>query len=212
LIVRSNPGTHRRSHYLETVLELFIERGYHGVMMDTIVAVAGGSKATIYRYFESTQALFSAIVDELQMTLGAASAAEDVADLPLVDGLRTLARATARGALSERAIVLLRVAAGEYNRFPELAHLLFELAPGRSYERFAGFLQAKERRGEVVVDDLRIASEQFLAGIVGHLQGLTPVDDQMLTAKGRERPGGKVVSGARAGGGTDERTHGFTRG
>ena len=160
----------RRSHYLETALELFIEHGYHGVTMDTVVAEAGGSKATIYRYFESKEALFSAIVDELQTTLGAAPPAEDVADLPLEEGLRTLGRATARGALSQRAIVLIRLAAGEYTRFPELAHLLFDLAPGRSYDRFARFLATKQRRGEVSVDDVQIASEQFLAGIVGHLQ------------------------------------------
>lgn len=167
---RSRTAEDRRSHYLDTALELFIEHGYHGVSMDTVVAVAGGSKATIYRYFESKEALFSAIVDELQSTLAAAPAAEDVAGLPLVEGLRTLGWATARGALSERAIVLLRLAAGEYTRFPELARLLFDLAPGRSYERFASFLESKQRQGEIDVDDVQIASEQFLAGLVGHLQ------------------------------------------
>lgn len=163
-------ATDRRSRYLETALELFIEHGYHGVTMDTVVAAAGGSKATIYRYFESKEALFSAIVDELQTTLSATPAPQDVVDLPLEDGLRILGRATANAALSARAIVLLRLAAGEHNRFPELARLLFELAPGRSYERFATFLDAKRDRGEVAVDDLQIASEQFLAGLVGHLQ------------------------------------------
>lgn len=163
-------ATDRRSRYLETALELFIEHGYHGVTMDTVVAAAGGSKATIYRYFESKEALFSAIVDELQTTLSATPAPQDVVDLPLADGLRILGRATASAALSQRAIVLLRLAAGEHNRFPELARLLFELAPGRSYERFAAFLEAKRDRGEVTVDDVQIASEQFLAGLVGHLQ------------------------------------------
>lgn len=160
----------RRSRYLEVALGLFIEHGYHGVSIDNIVAECGGSKATFYRYFESKDALFSAIVDDLQDTLGAVPDPDDMADLPLEEGLRTLARATANGALSERAIVLVRLAAGEFNRFPELARTLFELAPGRSYERFGAFVEARQRRGEIDVDDVQIASEQFLAGLVGHLQ------------------------------------------
>ena len=81
-----------------------------------------------------------------------------------------LGRATAMGALSDRAIVLIRLAAGEYGRFPELAKALFDLAPARSYDRFADFLRAKQANGEVDVEDVQIASEQFLAGLVGHLQ------------------------------------------
>ena len=167
---RTQTGADRRSRYLETALALFIEHGYHGVTMDTVVAAAGGSKATIYRHFASKQALFSAIVDDLQATLAAAPPPQDVVDLPLADGLRILGRATATAALSERAIVLLRLAAGEHNRFPELSRLLFELAPGRSYERFHNYLEAKQARGEVTVPDVQIASEHFLAGLAGHLQ------------------------------------------
>lgn len=140
----------------------------HGVRRR--VAAAGGSKATIYRYFDSKEALFSAIVDELQTVTGKAPPAADVADLALSEGLRVLARATTDAALSERAIVLLRLAIGEHNRFPELARQLFDLAPRRSYERFKAFLAAKAERGEVNVPDPQIAAEHFLAGLVGHLQ------------------------------------------
>lgn len=66
--------------------------------------------------------------------------------------------------------MLIRLAAGEFTRFPELARFLFELAPERSYERFIGFLEEKQLRGEVTVDDPQIAAEQFLAGLVGHQQ------------------------------------------
>lgn len=166
----SDPAAERRSRYVDTALRLFIEHGYHGVSMDTVVSEAGGSKATLYRYFESKEALFSAIVDDLQSTLSAAPPPQDVADLPLAEALRILGRATATAALSDRAIVLIRLAVGEHARFPQLARLLFELAPGRSYERFTAFLATKQARGEVAVDDFQIAAEQFLAGLVGHQQ------------------------------------------
>jgi AcrR family transcriptional regulator len=164
------PSDERRSRYLEIALGLFVEHGYNGVTMDMVVSAAGGSKATLYRYFESKDALFSAIVADLQATLSAAPPAQDVADLPLADGLRILGRATASAALSERAIVLTRLAVGEHSRFPELGRILFELAPERSYVRFKEYLAAKAQLGEVEVPDPQIAAEQFLAGLVGHQQ------------------------------------------
>ncbi len=55
----------RRTHYLGCALELFSAHGYHGVSMDQLVAAAGGSKATLYRYFASKEELFAAIIDDL---------------------------------------------------------------------------------------------------------------------------------------------------
>ena len=45
----------RRANYVEVALRLFAEHGYHGVTMDEVVAEAGGSKATLYRYFASKE-------------------------------------------------------------------------------------------------------------------------------------------------------------
>lgn len=160
----------RKARYLETALSLFLERGYDGVSMRRIVEVAGGSKETLYRYFESKEALFDAIIDDVQARLAAMPEPPAYVDLPLTEGLRQLGWATANAALSERAIMLIRLAAAESTRFPGLGRQLFELAPARSYARFRDYLRAKRDRGEVAIDDLQIAAEQFLAGIVGHQQ------------------------------------------
>ncbi|NER61767.1 helix-turn-helix transcriptional regulator, partial [Pseudomonas sp. MAFF212428] len=52
----------RRRNLLVTASELFLAHGYDGVSMDAIVAAAGGSKATIYRYFGSKNELLVAVV------------------------------------------------------------------------------------------------------------------------------------------------------
>lgn len=160
----------RRTRYLDAALKLFIEHGYNGVSMGLIVRTTGGSKETLYRYFDSKEALFEAIVDDLETKFASAPVPPDHADLPLAEGLRILGRATADAALSERAILLLRLASGEYSRFPALARLLFANAPARSYARLKAFLQAKQASGEVQVEDFQIAAEQFLSGLVGHQQ------------------------------------------
>lgn len=54
-------GYERCNLFLEVATDLFIQHGYEYVSLDQIVEVAGGSKATIYKYFGSKQGLFFAI-------------------------------------------------------------------------------------------------------------------------------------------------------
>ncbi|RKG32736.1 TetR/AcrR family transcriptional regulator [Acinetobacter guerrae] len=56
-------GHERRIALLLSGTELFLERGYDAVSLDDIVNHAGGSKASIYKYFGSKEGLFKAICD-----------------------------------------------------------------------------------------------------------------------------------------------------
>lgn len=58
----------RRGHerwlaLLLSATELFLEKGYDAVSLDDVVNHAGGSKASIYKYFGSKEGLFTAICD-----------------------------------------------------------------------------------------------------------------------------------------------------
>ncbi|MFA6071403.1 MAG: TetR/AcrR family transcriptional regulator, partial [Janthinobacterium sp.] len=66
--VPASPSTRseeRRRKLLVAAANLFLASGYDGVSMDAIVAEAGGSKATAYRYFGSKQELLVAVVEYL---------------------------------------------------------------------------------------------------------------------------------------------------
>jgi AcrR family transcriptional regulator len=159
----------RRAHYIETALHLFTAHGFHGVSVDEVVAEAGGSKATLYRYFRSKRELFEAIIDDLGTTTLPPD--DDAIDgAPLGDALRAFGHGVAAAALSERAIVLLRLAIGEAARFPELGQALFERGPALSYTRFAALVAPRIEAGELAIDDVDVAAEQFIGGIVGHQQ------------------------------------------
>ncbi len=178
----------RRTHYLGCALELFSAHGYHGVSMDQLVAAAGGSKATLYRYFASKEELFAAIIDDLTTRTVAERSSAELAGLSLEEGLRAIGHATARAALGEQATVLFRLAVGEYERFPELARTMFEQGPAVSYARLRDFLAHRVAAGEIEIDDLQIAAEQFLGGIVGHQQlrralGQDPPDSSAISAR-----------------------------
>ena len=56
-------GHERRLALLISANDLFLERGYDAVSLDDIVNHAGGSKASIYKYFGNKEGLFTAICD-----------------------------------------------------------------------------------------------------------------------------------------------------
>ncbi len=54
-------GEDRRESILDAALELFVERGFYGTAVPEIADRAGVGAGTIYRYFESKEALVNAI-------------------------------------------------------------------------------------------------------------------------------------------------------
>ena len=137
--------------------------------MDMIVGRAGGSKATLYKYFASKDALVAGLMTGVAASI--TSVPEPNLDgLPIDEALTQIGRRFADGVASQRAVALLRLCLGEYGRFPGLSRVVWEHGPAVTYANFQSFLAERERRGEVVIEDLQLASEQFIAGIVGHIQ------------------------------------------
>lgn len=54
----------KRERVLEAALELFTDRGFHGTPMPLVAERAGVAAGTIYRYFESKEALVNALFQE----------------------------------------------------------------------------------------------------------------------------------------------------
>jgi AcrR family transcriptional regulator len=53
----------RRLHLLESALVVISRKGYHESRIEDVCVAAGISRATFYRYFDSKDALFDALVD-----------------------------------------------------------------------------------------------------------------------------------------------------
>jgi len=62
---RSTADTPTRERILSAAMEVFATRGYHGTVVDNIVAASGTSKGAFYHYFPSKQAIFLTLMDEL---------------------------------------------------------------------------------------------------------------------------------------------------
>ncbi len=64
-------GNNKRQAILEAALTLFARRGYHGTTVPSVAETAGVGAGTIYRYFDSKEALANALYQEWKGKLGA---------------------------------------------------------------------------------------------------------------------------------------------
>ena len=89
-------GARTRQRIAETALECFTEKGFHGTVIEDIASRAGVSRATLYQYFESKEAIFLELIQE-----GGADflywRAPPGRSAPIAKGSRTSARGSVTG-------------------------------------------------------------------------------------------------------------------
>lgn len=64
-------STETRRHLLSAARQLFEKHGYAGTAIDDVVRSAGVSKGALYHHFPTKQALFDAVIVDIQDELGA---------------------------------------------------------------------------------------------------------------------------------------------
>jgi AcrR family transcriptional regulator len=160
----------RRDLYLNAAMGLFARHGFVGTTMDMVIAETGGSKATLYKHFPTKEDLVTGLMERIAGTVSRDMDDPTTSTAPLADELTAIARSACAGVWSPAAAAVLRLCLGEYGRFPELAHTAWTVGPARTYANFHAFIAERQRRGEIAVDDPQIAAEQFLGGLVGHIQ------------------------------------------
>lgn len=60
----SEKGKKRYELIVKTALDLFLKNGYEKTSLSDIMAISGGSLASIYTFFESKEGLFQAIIEQ----------------------------------------------------------------------------------------------------------------------------------------------------
>jgi len=145
---------------------LFLDQGFSATSMDAIAGAAGVSKATLYAYFPSKEALFASLImaecDSLQRHLPL---------LDLSDGLYTALRKFAhqyvRVFIERKDVIVVRIIANESSRFPELGRLFYESGPLAMIRRLARFLDEAKANGLLEFDDSIMTATQFLSLVRG---------------------------------------------
>lgn len=145
-VIMSGGISNRRAVILMIAGQTFLRRGYADTSMDCIAAEVGGSKTTLYRYFPSKAALFTAYVEEVGTLVCSALAAVDVEGKEPEAVLEDTARAYLNLIVTPSALAVTRLVMAETGRFPEVGRIFFERGLRRTERQIAAILQRLAER------------------------------------------------------------------
>ena len=159
------PTITRTGRKFEQVLkgarQVFMSDGFEGASVDDIARVAGVSKATLYSYFPDKRQLFMEVATT-ECTLMADRALELIGeDKPPREVLWIAASQLVRFLLSDFAMQCFRICVAERDRFPELGQAFYTAGPEMGRQRICEYFVDAVARGELIIDDVEMAAEQF---------------------------------------------------
>lgn len=146
---------------LEGAREVFMTDGFEGASVDTIARAAGVSKATLYAYFPDKRLLFMEVAK--CECIRQAHEAVELIDLtaPPRQVLTEAASRIVGFYLSDFGIRVFRIFVAESDRFPELGREFYDSGPALVRARVVDYLRDAVARGELRIDDLQLAADQF---------------------------------------------------
>jgi TetR/AcrR family transcriptional repressor of mexJK operon len=158
------PGS-RRAAILKAARLCFLDRGFVRTSISDVIALSGGSRATVYDEFGSKEGLFAALIASIleQMRL------PEIAGGPPEDVLREVGLAYMQQLMDPEALALYRVVLGESTYIRQLGPAIFEAGPRAAAAALAGRLAAWTRDGTLAIDDPQRAAALFLAMVEGDL-------------------------------------------
>lgn len=159
----------KREQILAGARRVFLEHGFEGTSTDAVAAAAGVSKQTLYRYFQSKEALLTGVIEAItvQRLFPSAVRGKRIANHDdLVRALRAFGREALTQLMNAEYIALFRLVVGESGRRPELADRFRQAIPEAAERALSGLLKEAERAGVVRSDiDIRVAV-RMLPGVL----------------------------------------------
>lgn len=146
---------------LATARELFLQHGFEGIGVDEIARQANVSKATLYAYFPDKRHIFMEVARlECARQADTLEARIDF-DATVPEVLGVVGRGFLEIILSEFGRNIFRVCVSEGDKFPELGRQFYESGPAVMRAGMIDFLQCGIKRGELEIDDVELAADQF---------------------------------------------------
>ena len=141
--------------------DVFMADGFEGASVDDIARAAGVSKATLYSYFPDKRLLFMEVAQTECVLMSEKIVSMIDESNPVRDVLKVTAVQVVGFLTSEFAQQVFRICVAERERFPELGRAFYAAGPESGKARIGDFLQKAVESGELVIDDIPMAAEQF---------------------------------------------------
>ena len=168
----------KREAIMAAALELFVDRGFYGTAVPEIADLAAVGAGTIYRYFESKEALVNALYRAEKMRFGE----HVMAGAPLVgigrEQFRTLwMRMAAFAVGNPRSFVFLEL--HHHARYLDAESRALE---HRMLELFTQVMTAAQARGEIKVGPPRLLMGIVMGAFVGVIRSCVEIDQALGSA------------------------------
>lgn len=161
----------RRDAILQIAAEVFLEKGFERASMAEIAQKVGGSKATLYGYFPSKEALFLAVAQAEGQKQMEAAGAELMSSGPagLAPALTRFAEALLRFLGAETTCACHRMVIAEAGR-SDIGKLFYEIGPKHGLDLIADVLAAAMARKELRQAEPFVAAQHFVALAISEIQ------------------------------------------
>jgi TetR/AcrR family transcriptional regulator of autoinduction and epiphytic fitness len=176
---RRKTGTERVTEILDVATEVFMTDGFAAASTNEIAKRANASKETFYARFPSKQQLFIAVMERRMAIVSAPLQAALPQEPDTRATLMSFGANLLQEILSREQVTLIRIIGMESERFPELGHKFYELAPKKGQAVMAQYLEGQIALGRLrSVDPMRMAEHLQSLLMGGEVRwsalGLTP--------------------------------------
>lgn len=171
----------KREQIIKVATQMFIERGYSAVTMDSIAEAAPVSKPTLYNHFENKAALFYAVMEE--KTSAIFLMLKDVIEheAPVEETLNQMGLHFLDVIMKPEAVAMYSIMISESKNFPELSKMFYEVGPRRISGLVADYLVEQHKAGRLNVPNPDLSAQIFISMIKGqhHTRSLLSLETKI---------------------------------
>ncbi len=153
----------KRAAIVAAAARAFFESGYAAASIEAIAADAGVSKVTIYNQFGGKRELFAAAVEAECANMRASFEVPATLEGTLRQRMTAIGEAMVAFLSRPEIVQFDRRVAAETEAEPEIGAAFLAAGPYRMQQAFGKFLAALRDAGEVAIEDVPLAAEQFVS-------------------------------------------------
>ncbi|BFG80568.1 TetR family multidrug efflux transcriptional regulator VceR [Paraburkholderia terrae] len=176
----------KRQSIVDAAYEVFRELGFQQASMSEIASRSGSSKATLYGYFDSKEAMFAEVMTnaahEIRESFG-----QLTLDVPLRDSLIAFGRHYLPAILRPSILAIRRLAIEESGR-SALGRLMYEAGPKRGWSAVRDFLLKAIASGALRECDVGVAARHLQALYEAELVEIATLGFPVSTAPAKILP------------------------
>jgi TetR/AcrR family transcriptional regulator, mexJK operon transcriptional repressor len=149
-------------HLLDVAAKFFLEKGFAGASVTQIARAAHASKETFYSRYSTKEELFRAVIRRQTDIMASEFNSVLVPQALPEKALTSFGEIMLDRLLADETLALQRTISMEWQRFPELAKIFYELGPVRTGASLSKYLDEQVSKGRLLKLNSKLAAQQFM--------------------------------------------------